>query len=334
MRAAPPLMLRRAVVGGLLAGLATPCVGWSQSPSGMPVIGVLSGRSATETTHLLAAYREGLGESGYVDGRNVVIEYRWAEGRFERLPELAADLVRRKVAVISTLGGSPPAVVAKKATSTIPIVFLTGGDLEKLGLVTSMRRPVGNVTGVHQFATLLTAKRLELLRDVRPGVSRVAALFNPQNPAHEFTLTEVQQAARTLGLKVDLVNASTVSEVDRAFETLAKARSDALLVNADAFLDGRREQIAALAARHAVPAIYPWRDYVAAGGLLSYGADIADTYRQAGVYVGRILKGARPADLPIVQPSKFQLVVNLTTAKVLGVTIPPSVLARASEVIQ
>ena len=330
----PRLVTRRQVVIGLLGVGALPRAVRAQPSSAIPVIGLLSARSQVETAHLLAAYRKGLSESGHVEGNNVLIEYRWAEGRFDRLPDLAADLVRRKVAVISTVGGSPPAVAAKAATSTIPIVFLSGGDLVKLGLVTSLSRPVGNVTGVSQFATLLAPKRLELLRDVKPSAGLVAILLNPKNPNFGFEQTQVLEAARVLSLKLNFVKASTVTELDQGLESLATTRVDGLVVNADAFLDDRRAHITAFVARQGIPAIYPWRDYAAAGGLISYGADVADTYRQAGVYAGRILKGARPADLPVMQPSKFQLVVNLKTARTLGISVPRSVLARADELIQ
>ena len=298
------------------------------------MIGFLSSRLPAESVHLVTAFRQGLAEAGYVEGKNVVIEYRWAEGKYERLPMLAADLVGRRVAVISTAGGSVSALAAKAATATIPVVFLSGGDLVKLGLVSNLRRPGGNVTGVSQFAALLAPKRLELLREVIPKVAIIAMLVNPNNPNIEFELTHVREAARTLEVKLNVISASSVSEIDAAFATLVRQNIGALSVTADPFLDGRRTQIAALALRHAIPAIYGVRDSAVAGGLMSYGPDFADTYRQAGIYTGQILKGANPGDLPVMQPSKFQFVVNLITAKALGITFPQSVLVRANEVIR
>ena len=306
----------------------------AQQRTGMPVIGFLSSRSRAETAHLLAAYHQGLAETGYVEGKNVAIEYRWAEGRFERIGKFAEELVARKVAVISTLGGSVTALAAKAATAEIPIVFNSGGDLVKEGLVDSFRQPSGNITGISLFASLLLPKRLELLRDLDSRAERVAILFNPKNPAADSNAERMREAARTLGLKISLLPTSTEDELSAALKALSKAHVDALVVQADPFLDDRRKQIVDQAARQALPAICPWRDYVVAGGLMSYSADIADTYRQNGNYAGKILKGAKPSDLPVVQPSKFQLVVNLKTAKSLGVTIPQSVLVRADEIIR
>lgn len=326
-------MNRRDTVFALLTLWAAPRVACAQQPV-MPVIGFLSSRFPAESAHLVAAFRQGLAEAGYVEGKNVAIEYRWAEGKYERLPGLAANLVRRQVTVLSTAGGTVSALAAKAATKTIPVVFLSGGDLVRLGLVSSLGRPDGNVTGVAQFTTLLAPKRLELLREVVPRITNVAMLVNPKNPNFELELTHAREAARTLGLNLNVVSASTVTEIDAAFAAMVRQKVDALSVPADPFLDGRRAQIAALALRHALPAICAVRESTVAGGLMSYGPDFADTYRQAGIYTGQILKGAKPGDLPVMQPSKFQFVVNLVTAKALGITIPQSVLLRADEVIQ
>ena len=327
-------MNRRDTVFALLALGAAPRIASAQQKPEMPVIGFLSSRSPAESAHLVAAFRQGLGEAGYVEGKNIAIEYRWAEGKYERLPGLAADLVDRRVAVISTAGGTVSALAAKAATATIPVVFLSGGDLVKLGLVSNLARPGGNVTGVSQFTTLLAPKRLELLREIKPKIAVVAMLVNLKNPNIELELTNAREAARSLGVKLIVISASNVSELDAGFTTLVRQKVDALSVTADPFLDGRRAQIAALALRHAVPAIYAMRESAVAGGLMSYGPDFADTYRQAGIYTAQILNGAKPGDLPVMQPSTFQFVVNLITAKALGITFPQSVLVRADEVIQ
>ena len=282
----------------------------------------------------MAGFRQGLAEEGFVEGRNVAIEYRWAEGAFERLPALAGDLVGRQVAVIATAGGSPSALAAKAATSTIPIVFNSGGDLVKLGLVSSLGRPAGNVTGISQFALLLSPKRLELLRDLRPKARTIAMLTNHKNPNFEDEQTQIQEASRALGLKLSVFKAGSEKELDAALEAMAKARFDGFLIAADAFLDDRRQRVIALAASKAVPAIYPWPEHVREGGLMSYGIDPADTYRQAGIYTGKILKGAKPEDLPVLQPTKLQLVINLKTANSLKITVPPSLMLRADQVIQ
>ena len=324
---------RRRTLITLSVLLSIPQIGIAQR-TGVPVIGFLSSRARAESAHLLAAYHQGLAEAGYVEGKNVAIEYRWAEGRFERIAKFAEELVARKVAVISTLGGSVTALAAKAATAEIPIVFNSGGDLVKEGLVSSFRQPSGNITGISLFASLLLPKRLELLRDLDARAERVAILFNPKNPAADSNAERMRGAARTLGLKLSLLPTSTEEELSAALRTLNKAQVDALVVQADPFLDDRRKLIVDQAARQALPTICPWRDYVVAGGLMSYSADIADTYRQNGIYVGKILKGAMPSDLPVLQPSKFQLVVNLKTAKSLGVTIPQSVLVRADEIIR
>ncbi|MBI3371986.1 MAG: ABC transporter substrate-binding protein [Betaproteobacteria bacterium] len=300
----------------------------------MPVIGFLSSRSPGESAHLVAAFREGLREAGYVEGQNVTIEYRWAEGEYDRLPALAAELVRKRVAVIATAGGTPSALAAKAASATVPIVFLSGGDLVKLGLVSALNRPGGNMTGVSQFTTVLAAKRLEVLHELTPASAVFAMLVNPANPNIEIELANAQEAARTLKRKLHVVKASGVAEIDMAFSSLLRQKIRALSVSADPFLDGRRAQIVGLAARYAIPAVYAVRENVTSGGLASYGINFADTYLQAGRYTARVLKGDRPADLPVLQPTKFELVINLKTAKALGVKIPQSVLVRVDEVIR
>ena len=301
----------------------------------VPVIGVLDSTSAGARVPYLAAFRQGLSESGYVEGQNVAIEYRWAEGRFDRLPGLAADLVDRKVDVIFTSGGTPSVLAAKSATSTIPIVFEVGGiDPVAAGLVASLARPGGNITGFSILAVALTPKRLELLSELVPQADVFAVLINPTNTAEEGVVRDVQQAARAKGVQVKILKASTEGEIEAVFATPVQLHAGALLVSNDPFFTSRREQIVALAARHAVPAIYWLRDFAAAGGLISYGPSLTAAYREAGVYAGRMLKGEKPAELPVQQPTKFELVINLRTAKALGLTVPPSLLARADEVIE
>jgi putative tryptophan/tyrosine transport system substrate-binding protein len=305
----------------------------SRAQQGMPVIGYLDSRSPEAVVDRLRGLRQGLKETGYTEGDNLAIASRWAEDRMDRLPQLAADLVHRQVAAIITAG--PPSTFAAKAeTTTIPIVFLVGADPVQLGLATSHSRPGGNVTGVNIFNSELGAKRLELLRDLLPKASRIASLVNPADVTlTETHLKDVNAAARAMGLQIQVYNADTSAEINAAFETMGRERPDAVLVATTPFLNGRRVQLAQLAAFHHLPAIYALRDYVEAGGLMSYGSDIIDGYRQAGIYVGRILKGAKPADLPIAQSDKFELVINVQTARMLGLTIPTSLLSRADWVI-
>ncbi len=280
----------------------------------------------------LGGFRQGLKDTGYVEGENVAIEYRWADNQTDRLPALAAELVRRRVAVI--VGNTPSAFAAKAATTTIPIVFIVAEDPVRLGLVASLARPGGNLTGVNFFSGELTAKRLELLRELVPAATRVAVLVNPAGPDAETTLKDVEPAARAIGLQVPVLNASTSSEINAAFATFVRERPDALFVGGDPFFSSRRVQLVHPATLHKVPAIFSNRDYVEAGGLMSYGSNIADAWRQLGTYAGRILKGAKPADLPVVQASKFELVINVESARMLGLTVPDKLLAAADEVIE
>jgi|SRR5689334_366762 len=312
-------------------------VAWSLTGRGqqraIPVIGYLSGGSAGPFARFVDAFRLGIGEQGYVDGRNVAVEYRWAEGQPDRLPELAADLVRRQVAVIVATGAFSPALAAKAKTSTIPIVFTGGGDPVKLGLVASLARPGGNATGIVSISVALNVKRLELLRDLVPKSPSIGVLFNPTYPDSDTQLSNIGEAARAVGRQIRIVGASSENELARAFATLAQARAGALFVVPDPLFTSARTQLVALAARYAIPASYAFRDFVEAGGLMSYGANLADVHRQAGVYVGRILNGAKPADLPVAEPTKFDLVINSTAAKALGIAIPPKLLVIA-EVIE
>jgi len=301
----------------------------------MPVIGFLAGTSPGPNAANLAAFRQGLSETGYVEGQSVSFEYRWAEGHFDQLPALATDLVNRKVDVIVTSGGPVPARAAKNATTTIPIAAVVGGDPIADGLIASLARPGGNLTGATFMMTELMPKLLELLSELVPRASVIALLVNPNDaPSAERTMRDVQAAARLKERQLHILKAGNESEIDAAFATLDQMHVGALFVGADAFFNSRREQLVALAARYSIPAIYEWREFAAAGGLMSYGPSITAAYRQVGTYAGRILKGAKPADLPVQQPTTFELVANLNTAKPLGLTVPPSILARADEVIE
>jgi putative ABC transport system substrate-binding protein len=301
----------------------------------IPIVGVLDAASADKNEQYLAPFWQGLGETGYVEGQNLAIEYRWGAGRYDRLPELAADLVRRKVNVIAVPSGTPAALAAKAATSTIPIVFGVGDDPVRLGLVASLARPGGNATGINFFIGELAAKRLGLLRDFVPGATRIAVLVNPSDARRTASIVrDVEAAAQSIGMQVHVFNASTIPEIDAAFVAMVRAKADALFVGPDAFFNRRRVQLAILAARHAIPAVYGVRDYVEAGGLMSYGTSLADARRQVGLYTGRILKGVMPADLPVLQATRFELTINLSTAKALDLTVPATTLAHADEVIE
>ena len=319
-----------ALIGGAVVG--RPLAVCAQH-GGVLVVGFLHYASPNKLTHLADAFRRGLQETGYIEGQNVVIEYRWAEGQYDRLPALAADLVHRQVSVIAA-GGSVAAQAAKNATTTIPVVFTSGADPVATGLVASLSRPGGNVSGMSLLAAEMATKRLELIHDLLPRARAIAMITNPAYPGSHSEMAEVEAAGRLVGIQTHQVVASSPSDLDSAFTTISQLSVDAFTVGADGFFITRREQFVALAARYALPGIYPFPDFPESGGLLSYGLDLVDAYRQAGIYTARILKGAKPADLPVIQPTKFQLVINLKTVKALGLTVPPSILARADEVIE
>ena len=320
------------LLGGAAASASWPIAARAQQP--MPVIGFLGTTTPDDFASRIAAFREGLKKVGYIEGQNVAIEYRWPEGRYDRLPTLAADLVRRQVAVIAAVGGEPSPLAAMAATATIPIVFSLGTDPVRLGLVASLNRPSGNITGVYFLQSELGAKRLGLLHELLPKATVIGTLVNPNFAECEFHAKDAQEAARSLGVQIHVVRASTVDEFDTAFSTLVQQKAGGLFHANDAFSLSERRPLIALAARHALPTIYPWREFVVAGGLMSYSPSLDQAYRVAGEYTGKILKGAKPADLPIVQPNKFEFVINLKTAKALGLTFPPGLLAIADEVIE
>jgi len=319
------------LLGGAVA--AWPLAARAQQPA-MPVVGFLHDSWPEPRANFLAAFRQGLSEAGFVDGRNVMIEYRWAQDQLDRLPGLAADLVRRQVAVIVAVGGPGPALAAKAATDAIPIVFQAAADPIKLGLVRSINRPGDNATGVTYFTLELGPKRLGLLRELMPGGADVVVLVNPQSPVADSGLKDMHAAADAVGQQLSVLHASNNQEINAAFPAMAQKRVPALVIIPDALFYGRRVQLATLAARYAIPAIYSSREFAEVGGLMSYGANLADIYRQIGTYTGRILNGTKPADLPVVQPTKFEFVINVATAKVLGINVPSTLLARADEVIE
>jgi len=326
-------MTRREFITLLSAAAAWPLAARAQQPN-MPVIGLLSPRSPAVDTPLIAVIRQGLNETGIIEGQNVTIDYRWAEGQYDRLAGLAVDLVRQHVAVIVAIGGDPSALAAKAATATIPIVFVGATDPVRSGVVTSLHRPGGNITGVSGFMTEMEPKRLELLRELRPHATTTAVLVNPNEPSIEIRVSDIQTAARSVGQEITILNASTIRDIDAAFARLAQMRADALLVAGDPFFFNRAAQLVVLAARHAIPSLYSRREFAAAGGLMSYGSTFNDIYRLVGVYAARILKGEKPGDLPIQLATKFELVIDLSTARVLWLGVPPTLLARADEVIE
>jgi putative tryptophan/tyrosine transport system substrate-binding protein len=324
---------RREFIALIGAAAACPLAAHAQQPA-TPVIGFLHGQSADSVTHLVAAFRRGLAETGYVEGRNVAIEYRWADGHGDRLPALTADLIQRRVTVIAATGGDHTVLAVKRATTTLPTVFTIGGDPVALGLVAGLSRPGGNITGVTQIAPLLDPKRLEVMHELMPGVAVVAVLHNPENANVRSQVPALQEAARAMGIELRLVPAASESEIDLAFAKLAEQRVSALVVASDPFFNGRRRQIVARATALAVPAIFHQREFAEDGGLMSYGTSATDMYRRAALYTGRILKGEKPADLPVEQSTKVELVINLKTAKALGLNFPITLIGRADEVIE
>ena len=326
-------MKRREFITLLGGTAAWPLAARAQQPA-MPVIGLLSSRSPAVDTPLIAIMRQGLKETGLIEGQNVTLDYRWAEGQYDRLAGLAADLVRQQVAVIATIGGDASALAAKATTATIPIIFMTGSDPIRSGLVTSQSHPGGNMTGVSPFLVDMEPKRLELLRELRPHAMTTAALVNPSDPHTKAQVSDIQTAALSVGQEINILNASTILDIDAAFAKLVQMRAEALLVATDAFFFTRAPQLVVLAARHAIPTLYSRREFAAAGGLISYAANAKESYRLLGVYAARVLKGEKPGDLPIQRSTRFELVINLSTARALGIEIPPSLLARADEVIE
>jgi len=326
--------MRRREFITLLGGAAVWPVAAHAQQATTPLIGFLSSRSPNESEALVAAFRQGLAETGYVEGQNANIAFRWAEGQYDRLPQLAAELVKTQVAVIASVGGSVSVLAAKSATRTIPIVAVAGGDPVKVGLVASFNRPGGNITGVYPSSGLFSAKRLGLLRELVPTVAMIGVLLNPKYPDSITQLEDIEEAARTVGQQIYVVNASTEQDIDAAFASLSQQGIGALISGVDPFFDTRRDKIIALAAHHAVPTIYGQRAYAVAGGLISYAPSFADAYRQAGIYVGRILKGEKAADLPVIQPTRFELVINIKTAKALGLKVPASMQLLADEVVE
>jgi ABC-type uncharacterized transport system substrate-binding protein len=324
---------RREFFSLLGASAAWPLVARAQQQP-MPLIGYLSARSREDTSHLIAAFQRGLAETGYIEGQNVAIEYRFALGQYDRLPMMAAEFVRRPVDVIATTGGEPAALAAKAATSSVPIVFTVGSDPVKQGLAASFNRPGGNATGIALLTNQLEPKRLGLLRDMVPNASTFGFLVNPSFPASEDQISDMQDAARAMNQPIQVLRANTDPEVDAAFKTVMQQRIPALVVAASPFFDTRRDVLVELAKRHAVPTIYHFREFVDAGGLMSYGVSFSDAYRQVGIYTGRVLKGAKPAELPVIQTTKFELVINLKTARALGVKISDNLLTLADEVIE
>jgi putative ABC transport system substrate-binding protein len=328
-------MRRRGVITLLSGAVALlPAAAHGQQQPTMPVIGFMNAASPGPFANLVAAFRQGLEETGYVEGRNVSIEYRWAEGRYDRLPAFAAELVGRPVTMLVATGGEPAILAAKAATTSIPIVFATGADPVARGFIASFSRPGGNITGATHLTTALSAKRIGLLRELVPNADPIGVLVNPSFPASADVVKDAQEAASQLGVQLVLLNAPTENEFEPAFVTFVRERTRALMVGADPFFNSRRDQLVALAARYALPAIYEWREFAAAGGLMSYGTRLSDAFHQIGIYAGRILKGEKPGDLPVVQASRFEFVLNLRTAKILGLEVPPTMPVHADEVIE